>query len=296
MKPGVFAYVAPTSLVEVARLLREHGPQGKILAGGQSLVPMLRLRQVEPAVVIDINGVPGLDAISDGGHWFECGALVRHRAVIDDPRIAGWSPLLAEAAPLIGNPAVRNRGTIVGSLAHAGFATEWPVAAVALDADVIVANAGGAETSVKASRFFRDRHVTVLEPGQWVRAVRFPKQTVREGQAFREVAGRPGDVAYALAAARVTVDAAGRWQAVRLALGGVAPTPLGFADGDFPGLIGRTGAAADIRAAVGGVVARVPGVSDMHARARYRLEVAVEVAAGALLAAAARAAENEIRG
>ena len=191
MKPAPFDYIAPRSLEEVLAVLAQRAGDAKLLAGGQSLIPVLNFRLAQPATLIDLGKVPGLDGIgetADGG--LRLGALVRHRALERDPRIARAAPLLAEAAPHIAHPQIRNRGTVGGSLAHADPAAELPACAVALGARLLLKKTSG-ERWVEASEFFTGLFSTALEPDEMVVAVELPRRESREGFAFLEIGPAP---------------------------------------------------------------------------------------------------------
>ncbi len=220
MKPAPFEYHAPTTIEEVCGLLAEYGDDAKVLAGGQSLVPMLALRLTGFDHLVDINRVGEL-----AGFERENGSLVvragtRQRVMERDAAIAAAAPLLAEATPLIGHFQIRNRGTVGGSLAHADPASEYPAVAVALGAELELARAGGARRRVAADDFFIGTWTTAAEPDELLVAARFAVWPDRSGFAIEEVARRHGDFALAGVACAVTDGRA------RIALFGVGSTPV----------------------------------------------------------------------
>src|SRR5437016_3646898 len=218
-----FEYAAPETLAEALALLREHGAEAKVLAGGQSLVPLLNYRLARPRLVVDINGLPLAGVRVDNGS-LQLGALTRHHELEELPEIARSAPLLPEVARLIGNVRVRSLGTVGGSLAHADPAAELPMAVVALDARLTLASASGSRT-VPARDFFTGYLSTALAPDELLTAIQVPV-TLGMGWAVEEFARRAGDFAVVAVAAGVSLDRRGRVDDARLALGGVADRPV----------------------------------------------------------------------
>ena len=225
MKPAPFEYVRPRSLDEALAALAEHADTAKVLAGGQSLVPLMNLRLSRPGVIVDLNPLADLAYIRAENGRLAIGALTRQRAIEKSALVRERAPLLAEATPLIGHMPIRTRGTIGGSLAHADPAAEYPAVAVALDATFTVARAGG-ERKISASDFFRTYLTTALEPNEILTRIELPASPPRSGVAFLELTRRHGDFAIAGAAVMVTLDPAGVISGARIALCGVGPTPL----------------------------------------------------------------------
>jgi aerobic carbon-monoxide dehydrogenase medium subunit len=195
MKPAPFRYVKPRALAEVLEILADPESDAKVLAGGQSLVPMLNMRLARPTVLVDINGLPGLDDIAsgpDGG--LVIGALVRHSDLVRSALVRARAPLLAEAARHIGHGAIRNRGTFGGSLAHADPAAELPAVVVALEAELTLTSAAGTRT-LAAAEFFQGILTSALRPDELLTGARIPGST--HGWGFAELARRPGDFALA---------------------------------------------------------------------------------------------------
>jgi aerobic carbon-monoxide dehydrogenase medium subunit len=224
MKPPVFAYHAPRTLPEALELLGQHGDEAKVLAGGQSLVPLLNFRLIAPEHLVDINRVEGLDSVShENGSWL-LPALVRQRQVERSTELAGALPLLRQALVNVAHPQVRNRGTVCGSVAHADPAAELPTVMVALDASMEVRSHSASRT-IAAEDFFQFHLTTVLEPEELLTAVRIPEQPPGTLSAFREFAIRRGDFALAAVSAVVTMAADGTVERCRLVAAGVAPTP-----------------------------------------------------------------------
>jgi carbon-monoxide dehydrogenase medium subunit len=223
MKPAPFDYHRPASLLETFDLLERYGDDGRILAGGQSLVPALNMRLATPRAVIDINRLPGLGAIRLASEGLVIGALARHEAVERSPLVREHAPLLALAMPHVGHEAIRTRGTVGGSLALADPAAELPACAVALDATIRVEGRRG-RRGVAAADFFRGIYTTALEPGELVTELVVPPAPGWRSD-FQELARRHGDFALAGLAARARVERDGIAEA-RLVLFGVGPAPV----------------------------------------------------------------------
>jgi aerobic carbon-monoxide dehydrogenase medium subunit len=216
MKPAPFEYEAPASLDATLDLLARHGADAKILAGGQSLIPVMNFRLAEPALLIDINRVAELDfLLRDADGTLRIGALTRQRRLERDPLVAEAAPLLHEAVPFIAHPQIRNRGTFGGSLAHADPAAELPALSVALGARLRLRRIDG-DRWVDAADFFKGLFTTALEPEEVLAEAAIPPSPPRTGWAFLEIARRHGDYAQAGIAARVTLDESGRCREARL--------------------------------------------------------------------------------
>jgi aerobic carbon-monoxide dehydrogenase medium subunit len=223
MKPAPFAYHAPPTVADAVSALAEYGDDAKVLAGGQSLVPMLALRLSRPAHLVDVNGVAELSgARREDGHLV-VGAVTRHAALERDGEIGAAVPLLRLAAPHIGHFQIRSRGTLGGSLAHADAAAELPAVARALDAEIVVRGPSGMRT-IPAAQFFQMIFTTALEPDELLTAVRFPVWGPGSGFAVEEIARRHGDFALAGAVCAVQV-AAGRIDRVALTMFGMGSVP-----------------------------------------------------------------------
>jgi carbon-monoxide dehydrogenase medium subunit len=224
VKPAPFAYARARSVDDAIRLLAEHGDGAKVLAGGQSLIATLNMRLSAPQLLIDINRIEGLDRIALNGGMVEIGALVRHAQAERSDVIANHVPLLAMALPQIGHPAIRNRGTLGGSIAFADPAAELPACLLALGGDVEIAGATGKRT-VKADDFFKGLYETAIGPGDILTAIRLPAATPQMRYGFAELARRHGDYALAGLAASARGDG-GKLGDVRLAYFGVGLTPV----------------------------------------------------------------------
>ena len=228
MKPLAFRYERPASLPEALALLAEHGDDARPLAGGQSLVPMLNLRLAAPAVVVDINGLPGLDRIESNDGTLAVGALTRQRTLEFAPEAAAIGAL-ADGLPLVGHVATRNRGTVGGSVAHADPAAELPLVLLALGGSVLVEGRDG-QREITADELFAGFLTTTLHSGELVTEVRFPIPRSREGSALLEVAQRHGDFPLAAVAIWLRLDADARITAARITVGAVADRPRLLSD------------------------------------------------------------------
>jgi carbon-monoxide dehydrogenase medium subunit len=215
MKPAPFEYFAPDSIDEALSLLMDHGSDAKLLAGGQSLVPAMNFRVVQPSALIDLNRIRELDYVRQDDGCLRIGAMTRERTLESDPVVGKWSPLLREAMPHVAHPQIRNRGTLGGSLANADPAAELPVIMIALNARLKVRNSDG-ERWVDAPNFFSGMFTTALEPGDLLVEIELPSHPQRTGWSFLEVAPRAGDYALMGVASLVTLDESGMCTAARL--------------------------------------------------------------------------------
>ncbi|MCI0547663.1 MAG: FAD binding domain-containing protein [Candidatus Rokubacteria bacterium] len=285
MKPAPFAYLRAESAAAAVAALAEHGEEAKILAGGQSLVPMLNMRLARPAVVVDINPARDLDYVrlADGG--LAVGALTRQRAL--EAWAAERAPLLAEALRVVGHLAIRARGTVGGSLAHADPASELPAVLLACDGEVTARGPGG-ERTIAAPELFLAPLTTALAPGEVLTEARFRLPAPGEGWGFAEVARRHGDFALAGAVALLGVGGDGRVARARLAFFGVGGTPVRGAAGEAV-LVGQTPTPARIEEAGRAAATALAPDGDIHASADYRRRVAGVLAARTLTAALGRA-------
>lgn len=287
MKPPSFEYYAPRAVDEALAHLAEHGDAAKVLAGGQSLVPLLNLRLAAPEVLVDVNRVPGLDGVQawDGG--LAIGALVRQSALERSELAAERLPLLVEATRLVGHPTIRHRGTIGGSLAHADPAAELPAAMLALEATLVARSARG-ERTIPAQEFFTGYLTTALAQDELLVEVRVPGVPDGTGSAFMELSRRTGDFAICGAATLVTLDGQGRCTRARVALCGVGAGPV-RARGVEAALEGEAPQGEALEAAARRVVEEIDPPSDIHGSAAYRQKMAVVMTRRAVALAAERA-------
>jgi len=292
LKPAPFEYQAPATLDAALDLLARHGGDAKILAGGQSLIPVMNFRLAEPAFLVDINRIPELDFVRRGEDGtLRIGALARHRRLEREPLVAAAAPLLHEAVPHIAHPQIRNRGTFGGSLAHADPAAELPAVALALDARLRLRRAGGGDRWVDARDFFAGLFTTALEPDEILVEAALPPLPARTGWAFLEIARRHGDYAQAGIAARVTLDEAGRCREARLVYlsAGGGPVDAREAAGLLAGE--EISAAAIEAAAEKASRDEIEPPTDVHATSDFKRHLARVLTRRALGLAAGRARE-----
>ncbi len=287
MKPPVFDYLAPATVDEALRLLAELGDAAKLLAGGQSLVPLMNFRLVRPPHLVDLNGLPELAGITRENDHLVIGAMTRQRAVERSALVRDACPLLAEAMPQIGHAQIRNRGTVGGSLAHSDPAAEIPAVVAALGGELVVRSAKGTRR-VASDRFFTGYLSTALEPHELLVAVRLPVSPPRTGHAFIEVSRRHGDFALVGVAAVVTLDAAGLCTDAAVALTGVGPTPVVARDA-VRSLIGEKPSPAVFEEVGRKVSSALEPDSDLHASSDYRKHLAGVLTRRALTRATERA-------
>jgi carbon-monoxide dehydrogenase medium subunit len=278
MKPAPFDYLAPESLAEAVDRLAERGDDAKVLAGGQSLVPMLALRLTRFAALVDLGAVAELAAIR-ANRSLVVGAMVRHHELEDDEQVRARAPLFAEATPHIGHFQIRNRGTVGGSIAHADPAAEYPAVALALDATVHVAGPSGTR-AIAAGDFFLGTWTTALEPAEIVTAIEVLPWGPGSGFAVEEVARRHGDFAIAGVACGVQARA-GRIERCALALFGVDSTPV-RAGAAEDAIVGTAVGDVDLDAVADLTVAGLSPPDDIHATSSYRRRVAAVVTRRAL--------------
>lgn len=280
MKPAPFDYVAPTTVLEATDHLVAHGSDARLLAGGQSLVPMLALRLARPTILIDLNRIEALSYIREQDGEVCIGAMARQGAVLNSALVAKHAPLLQRAIREVGHPPTRARGTIGGSLAHADPAAELPVAALALQAKLVICSSKG-ERTVTADDFFRGMFETAIEPGEMLIEVRIPSAPAA-GSGFEEVTLRKGDFAIVSAAAWLLVRQDGICTAARVVLGSVGPRPVRCPDVEGE-LVGRTMNAASIAAAANAVPVTLIEADSLNASRSYRRRIAPVLARRALM-------------
>lgn len=273
MKPGPFVHHAPRSVEEAVAVLAEVGHDGKVLAGGQSLVPVLNMRLASPGHLVDINLVEGLDEVSVSADGVRVGALVRHAGLERHDGAFAANPLLRQALRHVAHPAIRNRGTTVGSIAHADPAGEMPSVAVLTDAVVEVVSARG-HREIAAADFFTGPLETTLEHDELVEAVRFGRFAPGTRTGFTESARRHGDYALAGVAVAVEVDA-GAVRSARAAFVSVTPVPTVL---DLTPVLGGLAVGAPVPAELADLVrGHVDPEDDIHATAAYRRMLAAEL-------------------
>ncbi len=284
MKPAPFHWHGPESVAEAVALLAEHGEQAKVLAGGQSLIPVLAMRLASPAHIVDINRIAGLDAVRADATGVTVGALARHRAVERDRGAQPVVPLLAQALRLVAHPTIRNRGTTVGSLAHADPAGEMTTV-LALCGGTVTAESAAGRRTITVGDFFRGPLESALRPDELAVEAFFPALPAGAGTAFVEIARRHGDYALCGVGAIVELDGSGSLTSLRCGFLSVTDTPL-VIDLTDAWAAGEQDAADTARRAV-------DPQTDLHASADYRRHLAGVLTVRAVRQAIAAAGERQ---
>ena len=291
MKPAPFEYFAPLELQEALDLLERYGDEAKILAGGQSLMPLMNLRLARPGLIIDINRLSSLDTITvtpEGG--LTIGALTRQRALERSKIVQEQNPILAAAMPLIGHFQIRNRGTIGGSLVHADPAAELPAVSLLLGAEFLLRSKSAVRV-VPAAEFFLSYLTTAIRPAELLTEIRLPKWPSGEAWAVQEIARRKGDFALIGVALRAELDAVETVQKAVIVMFGVDSKPLRMERAEAI-LKGRRISEAFLRELSGVVAEELQPDSDIHASAAYRKEVGGVLVRRALESALAKVKET----
>lgn len=292
MKPAPFDYVRPGSLAEACELLAAD-EDARVIAGGQTLVPMLAMRLARPAKLVDVLRLPELFGIREDNGSIVVGATTRQAFALSSPLIQKSVPLLALALPWVGHPPTRNRGTVGGSIANADPSAEIPLVAVTLGAEIEAATPDG-PISTPADDFFIGPMLTTIGIGECLSAVRFPVWAhKRIGVGFHEISARSSDFAFVSAAAQIAVDEEGRCLEAALGIGGVGDRPLKL---DVSSLVGTRLEAKSLADAIAAAAVDLDATDDLHASADYRRRVAVTFCTRALEDARDRANGGEARG
>lgn len=289
MKSPTFAYERPQSLAEALALLAQKGADARPLAGGQSLIPMLALRLARPSVLVDLGRVEGLDELTLQDGVLVIGAMVRQRQLERNALVAEHLPLLVAATKVVGHPAIRNRGTLGGSLAHADPSAEYPAVALALDAEFVIQGTRG-ERVIPAQEFFLGPFTTALATDELLTSIRFPIPPTHSGWGMAEVARRHGDFALAGAVALLARADDGTCARAAIALFGVATRPLRATQAE-QALVGRPFTTETFREVATLATESIDEpLSDVHGSAAYRRQLVPVVVRRALEEAAQRAA------
>jgi CO/xanthine dehydrogenase FAD-binding subunit len=270
VKPAPFKYARPETLEEATSVLAEHGDEAKVLAGGQSLIPLMNMRLARPGVLVDINHIPGLEGISRNG-GLTIATNTRHASVLRSEEVRAYAPIVCEAMRHVGHVGIRTRGTFGGATAHADPASEIPTVLQALDAQITVQGPQG-ERTIGADAFFVSTFTTELEDDELVSGVELPYPLDHAAWSFHEVSRRHGDFALVGVAAVAELDGAGNVSRARIAISGVADTPVRATDAE-DSLVGRPPAEG---AEDAGRLAeqQLDPPADFHASSAYRSEVA----------------------
>lgn len=287
MKPPVFDYYDPETLDEALDLMDRYGPEAKVLSGGQSLVPLLNLRLARPAALVDLNRIPGMDAIRWEDGWLRIGALARQWDVEHAPEVVRHLPILSETLRFVGHPQIRTRGTVGGSIAHADPAAELPTLLLCLEGEVVARRRAGMRV-IPARELFVTYLTTSLEPDEILTEVRWPIPPAGTGWAFLELARRHGDYALVGVATLLRLAAGGSVVDARIALAGCGPVPVRAEEAERA-LRGARPSERLWEEAGQLAASSLEPPSDLHASGAYRKHVAAVLTARALSTAAERA-------
>ena len=271
MIPASFECYRPNTIDEAIDLLRRHGEEAKVLAGGHSLIPMMKLRLAEPGVLVDIGRLPRLAGVRESDGWINIGALTTHHALESSETLRARAPVVAEAAAQIGDVQVRNRGTIGGSLVHADPGADLPAVMLALDA-VLALRGPNVERLVAAGDFFVDMLTTATQPDEILTEVRIPALPAGTGSAYLKYPNPASGYSIAGVAAVVSLGQDGTCQAVRIGIGGAGPMPV-RASASEAALRGRRPTPDAIAAAASRASDGIDALDDIHASAAYRLHL-----------------------
>lgn len=291
MIPAAFDYFAPGSLDEALAVLRERGMDAKVLAGGQSLIPMMRFRLTEPAALVDLSGLSDLEVLEEDGEHLRVGAMVRHATVETIPWIRERYPLLADAAAVIADPLVRNRGTVGGSLVHADPAGDWGAVMLAHHAELQVRSADG-ERTLPMDELFMTTFATTLEPDELLVEIRIPRAGERDGGAYEKLERKVGDFATVGTAAWVSLAEDGTCRAAGIGLTAVGPTNL-RAPAAEDALVGAVPDEDVIREAAAEAAKASRPTADNRGSEEYKRDMVRVLTARALRRAVARAREAQ---
>ena len=272
MKPCAFEYFNPQSVEEAIELLDRYGDEAKIIAGGQSLVPMMNFRLARPEILIDITGIKELDYVKTEGDELVIGALTRERDIEQSPLVVEKWPILSKAISFIGHSAIRNRGTIGGSLVHADPSAEIPTSLCALNGNVKVIGPSG-EKNLEPEEFFMTYLTTSLEPSDLLVEVRIPALPEKTGWSFGELSRRSGDFAIVAVGILLFMDAEGLCRKACIAMGGVAPTPVRAQEAEAL-LAGQKITEKLIAETAQQAAEETDTEPDYHASAQYRMDMA----------------------
>ena len=288
MIPAQFDYVRPAAMHEALQILVDHEGEAKILAGGYSLLPLLKLRLASPALLVDIRDIDVLDEIIETPDGLRIGGRTTHRRILENPVVTSGYPLLVDAAGGIGDPQVRNWGTIGGSCAHADPSSDWPAVLIASRAMITLQSLAG-ERNVPARSFFIDTFQTAIEPTEILTEVAIPHAPKPAGAAYAKLERRAGDFSTVGVAAVLSLAADGRIAAAGIGLTAVAESPFA-ATGAEAALVGQEPSEATFQAAGAAAAAESRPGTDAHGPAEYKRAMVKEMVVRALRSAAGRAA------
>jgi carbon-monoxide dehydrogenase medium subunit len=287
MIPGQFEYVRPAAVHDVLQVLADREGEAKILSGGYSLLPMMRLRIAAPGLLVDIRDLEGLDGIVETDDELRIGARATHRQIHESAAVRAHYPLLVDAAGGIGDPQVRNWGTIGGSCAHADPSSDWPAVLLATRATIVCRSLRG-ERTIAARDFFLDTFQTAIEPTELLTEIRIPRPGRSSGGAYTKLERRAGDFATAGAAVQLRLSAAGRIDEIGIGLTAVAETPFAAVAAE-QALVGAEPTPAAFAAAGAAAAAAARPVADGHGPVDYKRAMVVQMTMRALRTAVERA-------
>jgi carbon-monoxide dehydrogenase medium subunit len=290
MIPGQFDYVRPADMDETLRILKDREGEAKLLSGGYSLLPLIKLRLAQPALLVDLRDVSGLDGISEGDDYLTIGARATHRRVHEEAVIRERYPLLHDVTATIGDPQVRNWGTIGGSVAHADPASDWPAVLLAMRATIVCRSQTGDRT-IAARDFFLDTFQTALEPTEVLTEIRIPRRQRGAAGAYEKLERKVGDFATVAVAAVVQLDDAGQIGSAGIGLTGVAETPFAATDAEAV-LTGNPPSDDVFRKAGAAAAAQSRPAGDVRGPVEYKRAMVAELTLRALRRATERALAN----
>ena len=287
MIPGQFDYVRPSDLGEALRILADREGEAKVLSGGYSLIPLLKLRLAQPGLLVDIGRIGGLDGIVETDDEMRIGARATHRQIHEHPAVVDHYPLLHDVSGGIGDPQVRNWGTIGGSIAHADPASDWPAAVLAVNADIVCRSSSG-ERVIPAREFFLDSFTTAIEPAEVLVEIRFGRPGPGMGTAYTKLERRVGDYATAGVAAGTILAADGTIRRAAIGVTGVSPSPFAATDAEAV-LTGQVPSEELFRRAGEAAGAMSQPVSDVRGPIEYKRAMVAELTVRSLRTAVERA-------
>lgn len=287
MIPGQFDYVRPGSLDETLRILKDREGEAKLLSGGYSLLPLIKLRLAQPGLLVDLRDISGLDGITETDDYLSIGAKATHRQIHEAPVVRDTYLLLHDVTAIIGDPQVRNWGTIGGSVAHADPASDWPAVLLAANATIVCRSQAG-DRSVAARDFFVDTFQTAIEPTEVLTEIRFPRRPRGAGGAYEKLERKVSDFATVAVAAIVRLGSDGRLEGAGIGLTGVAETPFAATDAEAV-LAGNAPSDAVFRQAGAAAAAQSRPTGDVRGPVEYKRAMAAEMTLRALRRATERA-------
>jgi len=287
MIPGQFDYVRPGSLGETLQILKDREGDAKLLSGGYSLIPLIKLRLAQPALLVDLRDVTGLDGITETDDSLVIGARATHRRIHENEIIQARYPGIVDVAGLIGDPQVRNWGTIGGSVAHADPASDWPAFLIATGATIVCTSQAG-ERTIPAREFFLDTFTTAIEPTEVLTQIRLPRRPKHAGGAYQKLERKIGDFATVGVAVMIRLDQGGNIFGAGIGVTGVAGSPFAATDGEAA-LVGNAPSDALFRQAGAAVAAQSSPGGDVRGPIEYKRAMAAEMTLRALRTAVQRA-------